>query len=284
MQRFKGVFAVLACLFLGTENGSAFLLERECGKSNRSENYGLIGGGQYAGILSNPWMVLIIVRGSPVCGGSLITSGFVLTAAHCISPFYTTVRLGDYLTVDSEDDCSRGVCIPRAYIKNVDMKLTHANFGTAPYSRYDIGLLRMADVVMFSDYVRPICLLLNAKMEDVLQFNVTGWGRREDGDMSRVLQKATLSRINSSYCESHFNTKTDQTQICTDSYSSETCDGDSGGPLSAEVLYEGQLRPFLYGVVSSGSQNCTTGGVDVHTNVEKFMDWIVSAVNRYSYN
>ncbi|XP_037713726.1 serine protease grass-like [Drosophila subpulchrella] len=209
---------------------------------------------------------------------------FVLTAAHCISPLYTTVRLGDYLTVDPEDDCSTGVCIPRAYIKNVDMKLTHENFDSDPYGRYDIALLRMTDVVMFSDYVRPICLLLNAKMKKVLQFKVTGWGRRENGEMSRVLQKTTLSRIDSSYCESHFITKTDQTQICTGSYSSETCNGDSGGPLSAEVCYKGQFRPFLYGVVSFGSQNCTTGGVGVHTNVEEFIDWIVSAVNRYSYN
>jgi len=74
MQRVIGVFAVLACLFLGTINGSAFLLESNCGKSQRSDNYGMIGGGETTGIFSNPWMVLIIAGGIPTCGGSLITS------------------------------------------------------------------------------------------------------------------------------------------------------------------------------------------------------------------
>jgi len=115
-------------------------------------------------------------------------------------------------------------------------------------------------------------------MEHVLQFNVTGWGRRENGEMSRVLLKTTLPRVYNYYCDNHFNTKTDQTQICTGSYTSETCEGDSGGPLSAEVFYEGQFRPFLYGVVSYGSQYCTTEGLNVHTNVEQYVDWIVRAL------
>jgi len=128
------------------------------------------------------------------------------------------------------------------------------------------------------DYVRPICLLLNAKMEHVLQFNVTGWGRRENGEMSNFLQKTTLRRIYNYYCDDYFKKEIDQTQICTGSYTSETCTGDSGGPLSAEIFYEGQFRPFLYGVVSYGSRSCTTGGLDLHTNVEKYMDWIVRAL------
>nr|XP_036669627.1 melanization protease 1-like isoform X1 [Drosophila suzukii] len=273
------VIAVLAGLFLGTINGSASLLDSKCGKSHRSDNYGMIAGGENTGIFSNPWMVSIIVGGTPICGGSLITSRFVLTAAHCISRDKTIVRLGDYLTVNPENDCSTGVCIPRAYFKNVDKKIPHADFRLAPYvGLYDIGLLRMADEVEFSDYVRPICLLLNAKMEHVLQFNVTGWGRRENGEMSRVLLKTTLPRVYNYYCDNHFNTKTDQTQICTGSYTSETCEGDSGGPLSAEVFYEGQFRPFLYGVVSYGSQYCTTEGLNVHTNVEQYVDWIVRAL------
>ncbi|XP_037713715.1 serine protease grass-like [Drosophila subpulchrella] len=278
MQRFIGVFAVLACLFLATENGSAFLLENGCGKSNRSENYGLIGGGQNAGILSNPWMVLIIIGGSPLCGGSLITSRFVLTAAHCISPLYTIVRLGDYLTVNPEDDCSTGICIPRAYIKHVDKKIPHANFNKISNQQYDIGLLRMADVVEFSDSVRPICLLFNAQMENVSLFNVTGWGKREDGEMSRVLQKATLSKFDRSQCSQKYEETVDETQICAGSYSSDSCDGDSGGPLSAEVYYKGEFRPFLYGIVSYGKLQCTGGGLGVYTNVTSFTNWIVDAM------
>jgi len=52
--------------------------------------------------------------------------------------------------VNPENDCSTGVCIPRAYFKNVDKKIPHADFNKISNTQYDIGLLRMADEVEFS--------------------------------------------------------------------------------------------------------------------------------------
>jgi len=128
------------------------------------------------------------------------------------------------------------------------------------------------------DYVRPICVLLNAKMENVLQFNVTGWGWRENGEMSRVLQKATLSKFDRSQCSQKYKSTVDETQICAGSYSSDCCNGDSGGPLSAEVYYQGEFRPFQYGIVSYGKHQCTGGGLGVYTNVTSFTYWIMDAM------
>ncbi|XP_016968769.2 serine protease grass-like [Drosophila biarmipes] len=280
MKRLKVIFAVLGCQLLATIKGSAYLLDSGCGKSDRTESYLKIGGGEDASIFANPWMASVMVLGNHACGGSLITSRFVLTAAHCISNYSMMVRLGEYKVIEPNPDCSTGVCIPKAYTEYVDKKIVHSKFDY--YNQlYDIALLRMASAVQYSDYVRPICLIVKAPMENVLQFNATGWGLRENGRMSRTLQKATLHKTENHHCSQKYTKFIDHTHICTGSLTSQTCVGDSGGPLSADVFYQGELRPLLYGVVSYGSKKCSTTGFDVHTKVDQYTDWIESAL---SYN
>jgi len=65
------VIGLLACLFIGTKEGSAYLLDPNCAVSG---NIGKIMRGRDTDILSNPWMVLVIGSRVENCGGSLITS------------------------------------------------------------------------------------------------------------------------------------------------------------------------------------------------------------------
>jgi len=59
----------------------------KCGKSNYREG-GRINGGTTANAHDWPWQVLLLCRlgGSKIviCGGSLISNQWVLTAAHCV--------------------------------------------------------------------------------------------------------------------------------------------------------------------------------------------------------
>jgi len=68
--------AALALVFLlfGTKEGSASLLESNCGTTTYIRPK--IFGGKDADIYSNPWMVLVISEKN--CGGSLITSRTLL--------------------------------------------------------------------------------------------------------------------------------------------------------------------------------------------------------------
>ncbi|XP_037708513.1 venom protease-like [Drosophila subpulchrella] len=285
--------STLVFLIFGTKEGSASLLENNCGTTTNIRPK--IIGGEVAEIYSNPWMVLVI--GEKNCGGSLITSRFVLTAAHCLfnSPMYVPeilflhrfskfsfcrkVRLGEYDTQNSGEDCTpTGNCIPGALEIDVDEKLMHKDF---EYFTADIALLRMKNKVQFSENIRPICLLVNKQMENITQFNITGWGETHVGGISsRILQTATQNKLDHRLCKRKFGEQVDKTQICAGSPTSDSCGGDSGGPMSAVIDYQGTLRHTQFGIISYGSWSCK--GIGVYTNISYYMGWISSVIQNYT--
>ncbi|XP_043644989.1 serine protease grass [Drosophila teissieri] len=264
---------LVVCLFIGIQKGSSLLLEDDCGTTRDNGIHPLIDG-KDADIFAHPWMVRVMILNTPQCGGSLITSRFVLTSAHCISRDYMSVRLGEYDIQHPRPICDNYGCKPRAFNVDVDMKIVHSD------ERYDIGLLRMNTSVTFSDYVRPICILVDAPVGPAPLFNVTGWGRNSNGEPQHRLQIATLIELPKERCRK-LGKVLDESYICAGSDHSDSCEGDSGGPLSAIRRFAGQKRVFQFGVVSAGLPSCR--GLAVYTNVTHFRSWILSAIQEYAY-
>ncbi|XP_037717361.1 serine protease grass-like [Drosophila subpulchrella] len=262
---------VAACLFLEASEGSASLLEENCGTTKRPLRVRRVVGGVDAKRLANPWMVMVFSEKRFRCSGSLITSRFVLTAANCLSELpISKVRLGGFDMDISEN----------TYEVNIDRNISHPQFAL-PTPKYDIALLRMAQEVSFSDYIRPICLLVNQKGQNTNpNFKLTGWGKTNSGEMSRILQTTDLQIADLSYCNQKFNTLVDQSQICAGSSTSDACYGDGGSPLSAKLNYEGGIREFQFGIVSYGTSSCHNYGV--YTNVTHYMDWIKDTIHANS--
>ncbi|XP_037714128.1 melanization protease 1-like [Drosophila subpulchrella] len=262
---------VTACLFLGTHKGSASLLEDTCGTTRRPLRVRRVVGGNVAERFSNPWMVMVLTANGFTCGGSLITSRFVLTAAQCISRLPATkVRLGGFDMDISEN----------TYEVNIDRNISHPQFASE-LRKYDIALLRMAQEVEFSDYVRPICLLVNQKEERVYpSYKLTGWGSTGNNTINKILHTTNVFNVGLHICNQKFGVQTDQSHICAGSFSSNACSGDSGSPLSVEIDYEGTIREFQLGIVSYGSAHCT--GLGVFTNVTHFIDWIKDTIDANS--
>ncbi|XP_016965873.3 serine protease grass [Drosophila biarmipes] len=271
------VASAILFLLIATEEGSAYLFEPNCGTANITYK---IPGKADADIFLNPWMVLVI--GEANCGGSLINSRFVLTAAHCLSSSPMKARFGDYDTEHSGEDCMpSGDCIPSAFAIDVDKKISHEDYDNF---KADIALLRMRSTVKFSEHVRPICLLVDEQVGTISHFNITGWGQtKEGGKLSRILKTGTQSEVDSTKCAGRFKlfkTQVDSFHICAGSSNSSACGGDSGGPMSAVIAYQGTLRHTQFGIISFGLRSCR--GLDVHTNVSYYMDWIVHATKTYS--
>ncbi|KAL7012711.1 hypothetical protein ACKWTF_014997 [Chironomus riparius] len=178
---------------------------------------GLIIGGENAKLAEFPHMAALGYKNLEnsftfVCGGSLISDQFVLTAAHCRRGGRdrpTLVRLGVL-----------NLKIKEQYSKEVDLRIQEfiINENYDPnISKNDIAVVKLASKVKLSRFIRPACLM-NAN-ERVYKDKViaTGWGLTNAyfGETSDVLQKVELSVIGNSECRRMLDDQNvDNTQLC----------------------------------------------------------------------
>ncbi|XP_041632874.2 phenoloxidase-activating enzyme 1-like [Drosophila kikkawai] len=268
------LLAVLACLSLSYSQEAGEFLEEPCGLP--PQRYKLVGA-RIALIATTPWMAIIIGPEGFRCGASLITSRFVLSAAHCLGGGPLKVRLGEY-DRETERDCRHSQCIDQAQEFEVDATFIHQGY---EQQRHDLALLRLALRVQYTANIFPICVLLRPSvphLEDhIVKFSVYGWGKTESGQSSRLLRKTTLYNLNRTSCGSQYpDANINRDHICGQRFGSSTCNGDSGGPLGARIIYNRQDIMVLFGIVSFGGELCENA--TVFTNVMAHLNWIRNIV------
>ncbi|XP_029729399.2 venom protease-like isoform X2 [Aedes albopictus] len=247
----------------------------------------LVVNGEAAKSREFPHMALIGYGVAPevryLCGGSLVSDRFVLTAGHCInspeSGPATTVRLGE-LALDSSND----EAFPEDF--KIAETIPHPDYRlTSQYN--DIALIKLDRKVILSPYIRPICLPMSGELKNRRAI-ATGWGTIGYGEAtSPILLKVVLDMFGHEECSVQFeaNRKLKDglnavSQICAGSRDSskDTCQGDSGGPLQ---IYndEGVYCTYtIIGVTSFGKYCGLAGSPGVYTKVYPYISWIENLI------
>ncbi|XP_039483054.1 prostasin [Drosophila santomea] len=265
---------IFAWMLMG--QGSARLLDENCGNVvNIGEK---IVGGKDAEKDKDPWMAIIKSNNEIVCGGTLINDRFVMTAAHCIcnnsecseQRTQLTATLGMYHS-QSENTSE----FKHAHVASVVRAHMHTSFAMSSHVN-DICLLELARSVVYTQKIKPICILLNeqnkAQADAIKNYTTVGWGLRGNGNSSDALQVLEIYKMDREHCKDFF-WEIYSSQICGGrADQKDTCKGDSGGPLYAEWLYGSIRRATQFGIVSAGSTECR--GIGMYTDVMSHIDFI----------
>ncbi|XP_054853599.1 suppressor of tumorigenicity 14 protein isoform X2 [Eublepharis macularius] len=245
-----------------------------CGTRSFSKKSRIVGGldaeaGEW------PWQVSLHAGSEGhVCGASLISQKWLVSAAHCFND--VNVRYSDpktwtaYMGLFSQQD--RGNAnVQKRGIKNI---ISHPNFNDFTYD-YDIAVLELDNQVAFTKQVQPICLPdATHEFPAGKVIHVTGWGATvEKGVAAVILQKAEIRVINQTICESLLPGQLTPRMMCVGILEGgiDACQGDSGGPLTS---IEPNGRMFLAGVVSWGVGCAQRNKPGAYTRVSQFRNWI----------
>ena len=104
---------------------------------------------------------------------------------------------------------------------------------------------------------------------------VVGWGATQTyGPAETVLRQATVPMVTSLQCRDSYSgveVSIDETKLCAGQGGTDTCNGDSGGPLLADRLGD---RWSLLGITSFGVECARSDFPGVYTRVDKYLDFI----------
>jgi secreted trypsin-like serine protease len=242
-----------------------------------------------ASFFARPAPVNASTASKAVCGATLIHTDMILTAAHCWSAFHHGVLMYDVNT----NDFTRKVPIDRQ-IRHPKWDFYGDHHGSL---NFDFLLLRLATPVAEGDVVKPMSFNSNPNIPtsngNHSTLTVYGYGKTENGTLSHELRQATVQYISNEECTKRFeqngvsmNVTLPNEFMCTtakmDGLDVSTCSGDSGGPVTTNVHWNGTSLEVLVGVVSAGIGCSTELFPNGNARLSTAARWIEEQICRYS--
>lgn len=223
------------------------------------------------------WQVALINSlNQYLCGGALIGTQWVLTAAHCVT---NIVRAGDAIYVRVGDhDLTQKYGSPGAQTLRVATTYIHHNHNSQTLDN-DIAILKLHGEADLKEGVCLVCLPARGTSQQAgKKCTVTGYGYMgETGPIPLRVREAQVPVVNDNECVRKINAVTEKIFILPASSfcaggeeGHDACQGDGGGPLVCEDggYYE------LTGLVSWGFGCGRKDVPGVYVKISSFIGWI----------
>ncbi|XP_053381306.1 trypsin-1-like [Mercenaria mercenaria] len=236
-----------------------------------------------------PWQVGIQRRKGKLihwCGGTLINSQWILSAAHCYKDLTKRqdgrnrkVNYEDFRVHIGDHDLKK----PDEYEKifHIEYLVKHWNYSDTDRTHpiHDVALLKINSSVVFNGYVQPACLPgENDPLNYGMKCEVSGWGERnESGGISDKLMAAEVPIVDKKKCKEFLERYPIDSQgmFCAGEINIDACQGDSGGPLVCDM----NDKNTVIGITSWGDGCGKPNAPGVYTNVAAYVSWIKEQIS-----
>ncbi|XP_057594581.1 mannan-binding lectin serine protease 1 isoform X3 [Hippopotamus amphibius kiboko] len=233
---------------------------------------------------TTPWIAMLShLNGQPFCGGSLLGSKWIVTAAHCLhelldaedatfrdlhllSPSAFKIIMGKHWRHQSDEN-EQSLGIKQIFLHPLYNPNTFEN---------DVALVELAKSPVLNDFVMPICLPQQPLQEGTLVI-VSGWGKQFLQSFPKTLMEIEIPIVDHRICQEAYaplRKTVTRDMICAGETEGgkDACAGDSGGPM---VTLDGERGQWhLVGTVSWGVDCGKKDRYGVYSYIFHNKDWI----------
>ncbi|GAB0089785.1 trypsin [Sergentomyia squamirostris] len=209
-------------------------------------------GGSNGNIADFPWQLSLQMRGSGqhICGGSILSSNWAITAAHCLE-FFTP----EMIRVLAGSTSVRNI---GGKFYEIDKFILHPEYNKDLFSNNDVAVFRIQGEFDGVN-MKPI-EMAEEEPEADSTVTISGWGNLAwQGSMPEILQYVHVPVVDRSVCNHSYNGGINENMFCAGKAGHDACQGDSGGA----VVQNGKLA----GLVSFGYQCALEDFPGVNTNI-----------------